>query len=78
MSRFPHGETYSFLVSLGQNEQVLPMTTDVYRAWDLAIDWVPIFRRQIADAFGLSPSCQFTISYHNRSGHEANLWVLLS
>jgi hypothetical protein len=76
MSRFPFGEQNSFLVSLGQNEQVVPYTQDMNNAWNVVMDWVPIVRREIADAFSLSPSCQFTITYIDKDGNEAQLYVV--
>jgi hypothetical protein len=76
MSRFPHGEQHSFLVSLGQNEQVLPLTKDMGDNWSVVTDWVPIVRRQIADAFSLSPSCEFRITYIDKNGNEAHLYVV--
>jgi hypothetical protein len=76
MSRFPYGERVSFLVSLGQNEQVLPLTKDIHDAWGVVTDWVPILRQQIADAFGLRPSCQFKVTYIDKDGNEAHLYVV--
>jgi hypothetical protein len=78
MSQFPYGGRWSFLVSLGQNEQVLPVTEDhnIYNKFDVVTDWIAIARRQIADAFGLGPSCQFRITYIDKDGNEADLYVV--
>jgi hypothetical protein len=77
MTHFPLGEANSYLVSLGEQNLIIPYTQEVHQYFVNPGDWPSIVRGQIADAFGIPRSCQLTILYTDKDGNEVHLYVVL-